>query len=104
MDLLRKVLGLGPSEPTSIEVAITDEVRELAARVRGVDLVGDLVAPGSYCRTPGHYGLLRAGQLVERPDGAIDVCKVDPGQRFPPGLVAGDRWRRFEEAGPFQPA
>jgi hypothetical protein len=103
MGFLRKLktwFGLA-GQAVYITAPIVDEVAELAEKVRGVDLVGPLQSPNALCLTPGHYGLVRGGQLVERPDGSVDTCRLEVGQRFPPGLRAGDRWQLFASEGPF---
>lgn len=97
---IKKLLGFG-NQVAHLVVPIVDEVAELAAELRGVDLVGELQSPNALCLWPGHYGLIRAGELVERPSGAIETCRMDVGTRFPPGLQKGDRWRRFADAGVF---
>lgn len=99
---IKQALGLA-ERATQIVVPIVDEVAELAQRIRGVDLVGPTFSPNSVCVEAGHYGLVRAGEIVTRPDGAIETCRMEVLRRFPPGLRKGDRWRRFEDAGPFQP-
>ncbi len=97
---IKQALGL-VERATQIVVPIVDEVAELAAEIRGVDLVGDTYSPNSVCVEAGHYGLVRAGDLVARPDGVIETCRMEVLRRFPPGLRKGDRWQRFEDVGPF---
>lgn len=64
------------------------------------ELVGQLYSPGAKCYQAGVYALVRAGELVTRPDGLLELATMsasndEEGEKhtFPPGYARGDRWQ-----------
>lgn len=94
---VRGFLGFSSATGPAPSVVMSgQEAAELMARRRVGDLVGDVFTPNMTCLEPGEYALTRRGELVLRHDGRLDLVTLRRGQRFPPGLAVGDRWRRLE--------
>lgn len=60
-------------------------------------LVGPEYGVGTKCIQCGEYVSVCDGQPVLKPNGEFDVLELDVGDRFPPGLARGYRWRKILE-------
>lgn len=97
MSIWTRIRAWFATEPREfISAPVVDEVAELGEQLRQVRRLGDLHSPSSLCICPGVYGLVRGGELVDRPDGMIQHARMEVGVRFPPGLTKGDRWQRLD--------